>query len=74
MKRQFLSLLAALTAAAVLTACGGGSSPTAAPAGQSIAQTTVKTQDLSTLVAAVQYVDEGSSPTRLPLLGEGKTA
>jgi uncharacterized surface protein with fasciclin (FAS1) repeats len=72
MKRQFLKLLAAFSAAALVAACGGGSDnpppATATPASQSIADTAVKTQDLSTLVAAVQYVDEGSDEKLLPLL------
>jgi uncharacterized surface protein with fasciclin (FAS1) repeats len=74
MKRQFFKLLAAFGAAAVLAACGGGSdtpapAAVATPAGSSIAETAVQTQDLSTLVAAVQFVDEGSNEKLLPLLG-----
>jgi uncharacterized surface protein with fasciclin (FAS1) repeats len=76
MKRQLLRILAALGAAAVVAACGGGSTtPPAAtpdslqPAG-SIATTAGQTPELSTLVAAVQYVDDGSSEKLLPLLGD----
>lgn len=71
MKRQLLKLLAGLSLAALVVACGGSDDP--APAGDSIAQTATKTADLSTLVAALQYVDEGSNDKLLPLLSEPGT-
>jgi uncharacterized surface protein with fasciclin (FAS1) repeats len=79
MKRQFLTWLTALGAAGLMTACGGGgggsSDATTTTAGTnntqqsaSIAQKASESPDLSTLVAAVKYVDEGSSEKLLPLL------
>ncbi len=74
MKRQFLKIIASLGTATLLAACGGGSDTapaaaapaTATPA--SIATAATQTPDLSTLVAAVQYADEGSTEKLLPLI------
>jgi uncharacterized surface protein with fasciclin (FAS1) repeats len=75
MNNLLLKWIGALSTAALLAACGGGSSNTpSAPAAtaqpQSIAQTAVKTPDLATLVASLQYVDDGASEKLLPLLDQ----
>ena len=77
MKKPLLNILASLGLASLVAACGGGGDDTheaTAPAPTpSVAQTAVKTADLSTLVAALQYVDEGSNDKLLPLLANPGT-
>lgn len=77
MKKTLMNVLLSLGLASLLVACGGGDdgtheAATPAPA-PSVAQTATSTADLSTLVAALQYVDEGSSDKLLPLLGSPGT-
>ena len=75
MRRIFLNWMAALSAASLLAACGGGGSgdsatpttgaaPTQAPT--SIAQAVTDQADLSALKAAILFVDEGSDDKLMP--------
>lgn len=78
---KLLRWMAALGASALLAACGGGGSgadnaaggtagtaPSAQPT--TIAQAVSEKSDLSTLQAAVAYVDDGSDEKLMPLLAE----
>jgi uncharacterized surface protein with fasciclin (FAS1) repeats len=72
MRRNFLNWMAALSAASLLAACGGGGSgDSAAPAPvnttpSSIAQAVTEQADLSALKATILYVDEGSDDKLMP--------
>jgi uncharacterized surface protein with fasciclin (FAS1) repeats len=80
MRRNFLSAIAALATATLLAACGGGGGGVDAPAASSgggaspppasttIASTVAQKPELSTLKAAVAYVDEGSDEKLAPEL------
>jgi uncharacterized surface protein with fasciclin (FAS1) repeats len=79
MKRVFINWIAGLGAATLLAACGGGggsgnpSATTTQPpttSSDSIAQTAAKTSDLSTLMSAVQYVDNSSLEKLMPALSD----
>ena len=80
---KLLRWMAALGTSALLAACGGGGSGSGAdnPAGgtagtaplaqpTTIAQAVSEKSDLSTLQAAVAYVDDGSDEKLMPLLAE----
>ena len=80
---KLLRWMAALGASALLAACGGGGSGSGAdnaaggtagtaPSAQptTIAQAVSEKSDLSTLQAAVAYVDDGSDEKLMPLLAE----
>ncbi len=71
MQQTFLKWVAVLGTASLLAACGGGGGDSAAPASapaadSTVAQTVSTQQDLSTLKAAVQFVDEGSDDKLMP--------
>lgn len=75
MRRNFMGWMAALGAATLLAACGGGGgSDAAAPAtnttgnSNTIASAAADQKDLSTLNAAVSFVDEGSDDKLAPAL------
>ncbi len=79
MRRNFLSAIAALATATLLAACGGGGGGSDAPAAASggatppaanttVASTVAEKPELSTLKAAVAYVDEGSDEKLAPEL------
>ena len=78
---KLLRWMAALGTSALLAACGGGGSGADNPAGgtagtaplaqpTTIAQAVSEKSDLSTLQAAVAYVDDGSDEKLMPLLAE----
>jgi uncharacterized surface protein with fasciclin (FAS1) repeats len=82
MRRNFLSAIAALATATLLAACGGGgggtdavstaSGSTPAASNTTVASTVADKPELSTLKAAVAYVDEGSDDKLAPeLAGDG---
>jgi uncharacterized surface protein with fasciclin (FAS1) repeats len=75
MRRNFLTWLTALSAATLLAACGGGggdtpAAPTTGTTGSSatVASAAAEQADLSTLNAAVSFVDEGSDDKLAPAL------
>jgi uncharacterized surface protein with fasciclin (FAS1) repeats len=79
MQRSLVKWMAALGTSALLAACGGGGgsdtiSPAApataanAPAPNTIAQAVTEQADLSSLKAAVAFVDEGSAEKLMPQL------
>ena len=75
MRRNFMGWMAALGAATLLAACGGGGSDSATPAApntagtsNTIASAAAEQKDLSTLNAAVSFVDEGSDDKLAPAL------
>ena len=74
MRRNILKWLAALSAATLLAACGGGGGDTATPttgttgSSATVASAAAEQADLSTLNAAVSFVDEGSDDKLAPAL------